>query len=129
MPSFSFRIKSKIDKPVSIYVSFRPQNSPPVFSRTGLFTHPNEWSNSKKRAKPNSTQAKNLNYILNNKELHFIIKDLNDVTAEKFLDLSLYQLRHLRKIKAEKSKKTKKFKQNETKYKKTPPKSRLGDLN
>ena len=82
----------------------------------------------------NDKHYKNLNYILNNKELHFIIKDLNDVTAEKFLDLSLYQLRHLRKIKAEKSKKTKKLKHNENKYKKTPPKSRktfsrLGGLN
>ena len=76
MPSFSFRIKSKIDKPVSIYVSFRPQNSPPVFSRTGLFTHANEWSNSKKRAKPNSPQAKNLKYILNQLEI-FLTEKLN----------------------------------------------------
>ena len=81
MPSFSFRIKSYSDKPVSIYVSFRPPNSPPVFSRTGLFIHPNEWSESKKKAKPNSTQAKNLNSILSKLEI-FLVDRLNSDTHE-----------------------------------------------
>ena len=81
MPSFSFRIKSYSDKPVSNYVSFRPPNSPPVFSRTGLFIHPNEWSESKKKAKPNSTQAKNLNSILSKLEI-FLVDRLNSDTHE-----------------------------------------------
>ena len=81
MPSFSFRIKSYSDKPVSIYVSFRPPNSPSVFSRTGLFIHPNEWSESKKKAKPNSTQAKNLNSILSELEI-FLVDRLNSDTHE-----------------------------------------------
>ena len=61
---------------------------------------------------------------MNNKELHFIIKGLNIWEAYKFLDLSLYKLRHLRRIKATKSKKKKKYKQAEKNYKKIPLKSR-----
>ncbi|MAC62692.1 MAG: hypothetical protein CMC03_02720 [Flavobacteriaceae bacterium] len=61
MSSFSYRIKSKEDKQVSIYVSFRPQNSKPVFSRTGFTIHPSMWSSAKKRAKPVSIELKNLN--------------------------------------------------------------------
>jgi hypothetical protein len=81
----------------------------------------------------NDKHYKNLNYILNNKELHFIIKDLNVWMAQSFLNLSLYQLRHLRKIKAKKSKRKTQLKQNEKKYKNNPPKSsksfsRFGDL-
>ena len=81
----------------------------------------------------NDKHYKNLNYILNNKELHFIIKDLNVWMAQSFLNLSLYQLRHLRKIKAKKSKRKTQLKQNEKKYKNKPPKSsksfsRFGDL-
>ena len=79
MPSFSFRIKSNSNKPVSIYVSFRPTNSSPVSCRTGLFIHPNEWSESKKKAKPNSPQSKNLNSILNQLEI-FLADRLNSDT-------------------------------------------------
>ena len=48
MPSFSYRIKSKDDKQVSIYVSFRPQNSKSVFSRTGFTIHPHSGATLKK---------------------------------------------------------------------------------
>jgi len=76
MPSFSFRIKSKEDKQVSIYVSFRPASSPPVFSRTGLSIHPDKWSASKKRAKTNSPHAVNLNTVLSDLE-SFLSEQLN----------------------------------------------------
>ena len=76
MPSFSYRIKSKEDKQVSIYVSFRPASSPPVFSRTGLSIHPDKWSASKKRAKTNSPHAVNLNTVLSNLE-SFLSEQLN----------------------------------------------------
>jgi len=69
MPSFSYRIKSKDDKQVSIYISFRPQNSKSVFSRTGFTVHPSQWSNSKKRAKPVSVELKNLNNKLSELEI------------------------------------------------------------
>jgi len=69
MPSFSYRIKSKDDKQVSIYISFRPQNSESVFSRTGFTILPSQWSSSKKRAKPISPEAKNLNNKLNELEI------------------------------------------------------------
>lgn len=69
MPSFSYRIKSKDDKQVSIYISFRPQNSKSVFSRTGFTVHPSQWSNSKKRAKPVSPELKNLNNKLSELEI------------------------------------------------------------
>jgi integrase len=77
MPSFSYRIKSKEDKQVSIYVSFRPQNSKSVFSRTGFTVHPSQWSDSKKRAKPVSPELKNLNNKLSELEI-FLANRLNE---------------------------------------------------
>ena len=77
MPSFSYRIKSKDDKQVSIYISFRPQNSKSVFSRTGFTIHPSQWSSAKKRAKPISPEAKNLNNKLNELEI-FLADRLNE---------------------------------------------------
>jgi integrase len=77
MPSFSYRIKSKDDKQVSIYLSFRPQNSRSVFSRTGFTVHPSQWSNSKKRAKPVSPELKNLNNKLSELEI-FLADRLNE---------------------------------------------------
>ena len=80
MPSFSYRIKSKDDKQVSIYISFRPQNSKSVFSRTGFTVHPSKWSNSKKRAKPVSAELKNLNNKLSELEIFLadrLNKDIN----------------------------------------------------
>ena len=77
MPSFSYRIKSKDDKQVSIYISFRPQNSKSVFSRTGFTVHPSQWSNSKKRAKPVSPELKNLNNKLSELEI-FLADRLNE---------------------------------------------------
>jgi len=77
MPSFSYRIKSKDDKQVSIYISFRPQNSKSVFSRTGFTVHPSQWSNSKKRAKPVSAELKNLNNKLSELEI-FLADRLNE---------------------------------------------------
>lgn len=70
MPSISYRIKSKKNKLVSIYLSLRPQGSKPIYSRTGFSIHPEQWSESKKRAKPNSPENKNLNTLLNNLEIH-----------------------------------------------------------
>ena len=77
MPSFSYRIKSKDDKQVSIYISFRPQNSKSVFSRTGFTVHPSQWSNTKKRAKPVSAELKNLNNKLSELEI-FLADRLNE---------------------------------------------------
>ena len=80
MPSFSYRIKSKEDKQVSIYVSFRPQNSKSVFSRTGFTIYPSMWSSVKKRAKPVSVEAKNLNNKLTQLEIFLgdrLNKDIN----------------------------------------------------
>lgn len=77
MPSFSYRIKSKDDKQVSIYISFRPQNSKSVFSRTGFTIHPSQWSSAKKRAKPISPETKNLNNKLNELEI-FLADRLNE---------------------------------------------------
>src|SRR5210317_346017 len=79
MPSFSYRIKSKDDKQVSIYISFRPQNSESVFSRTGFTVHPSQWSPSKKRAKPVTAELKNLNNILSELEI-FLADRLNEDT-------------------------------------------------
>ena len=77
MSSFSYRIKSKDDKQVSIYISFRPQNSKSVFSRTGFTIDPSQWSSAKKRAKPISPEAKNLNNKLNELEI-FLADRLNE---------------------------------------------------
>ena len=80
MPSFSYRIKSKEDKQVSIYVSFRPQNSKSVFSRTGFTIHPSMWSSAKKRAKPVSVELKNLNSKLTELDVFLgdqLNKDIN----------------------------------------------------
>lgn len=79
MPSVSYRIKSKENKLVSIYVALRPQGSKPISSRTGFSIHPEHWSQSKKRAKPINPNNKNLNNTLNNLEA-FIGDCLNDDT-------------------------------------------------
>ena len=68
MPSFSYRLKSNVNKNVSIYISFRPPNSKPIFCRTGFNVNPSDWSKSKKRAKPNTPQLKILNNNLNSLE-------------------------------------------------------------
>ena len=51
MASIGFRLKSKENRQVSIYIYFRPANSKVVSARTGLTINPKDWSSSKKKAK------------------------------------------------------------------------------
>ena len=51
MASIGFRLKSKENRQVSIYIYFRPANSKVVSARTGLTINPTDWSSSKKKAK------------------------------------------------------------------------------
>ena len=77
MASIGFRIKSKENKQVSIYVYFRAANSSVVSARTGLSVNPSEWSSSKKMAKPNDPFLKKLNTTLNDLK-NFIYRSLNN---------------------------------------------------
>ena len=49
MSSIGYRLKSKENKQVSIYVYLRPPNSKVISTRTGLTVNPSDWSKSKKR--------------------------------------------------------------------------------
>ena len=86
MPSYSFRIKSRENKAVSIYVSFRPANQSVVAARTGFYVHPDNWSKSKQRAKPNSPELKNLNSSLNNLEV--FLSDRLNIDHNKGIDIT-----------------------------------------
>ncbi|MGA1771954.1 MAG: hypothetical protein ACO39T_06755, partial [Flavobacteriaceae bacterium] len=86
MPSYSFRIKSRENKAVSIYVSFRPANQSVVAARTGFYVHPDNWSKSKQRAKPNSPELKNLNSSLNNLEV--FLSDRLNIDYNKGIDIT-----------------------------------------
>jgi len=64
MSSIGYRLKSKENKQVSIYIYLRPPNSKVISSRTGLTINPIEWSKSRMRAKPKDPILKSLNNSL-----------------------------------------------------------------
>lgn len=64
MASIGFRLKSKENKQVSIYIYFRPANSKVVSARTGQTINPSDWSSSKKKAKTTDPHLINLNTTL-----------------------------------------------------------------
>lgn len=66
MATISFRLKSKENKEVSIYVYFRPSGSSVISCKTGYTVNPKNWSISKKRAKPSDPHLHNLNVTLDN---------------------------------------------------------------
>ena len=61
MSSIVYRLKSKENKNVSIYVYLRPPNSKVISARTGLTVNPSNWSKSKMRSKPKDPLLKSLN--------------------------------------------------------------------
>ena len=65
MSKIGFRLKSSINKAVSIYVNFRPTNSGTIETRTGLSINPALWSKQKQRAKSRDGSLQDLNYTLN----------------------------------------------------------------
>ena len=80
MASIGFRLKSKENRQVSIYIYFRPANSKVVSARTGQTINPSDWSSSKKKAKTTDPYLINLNTTLTSLE-KFISQALkNDLT-------------------------------------------------
>jgi len=77
MASIGFRLKSKENRQVSIYIYFRPANSKVVSARTGQTISPSNWSSSKKKAKTTDPYLINLNTTLTSLE-KFISQALND---------------------------------------------------
>ena len=77
MASIGYRLKSKENKQVSIYIYFRAANSKVVSTRTGFSVNPSDWSSSKKMAKPNDPFLKKLNTTLNDLK-NFIYRSLNN---------------------------------------------------
>ena len=65
MSKIGFRLKSSINKAVSIYVYFRPSNLGTVETRTGLSINPALWSKQRQRAKSRDGSLQDLNYTLN----------------------------------------------------------------
>lgn len=76
MATINFRIKSKENKEVSIYVYFRPSGSPVISTKTGYTVNPISWSKSKKRAKASDPHLHNLNISLDNL-VTFLSQSLN----------------------------------------------------
>lgn len=66
MATINFRIKSKENKEVSVYVYFRPSGSSVISAKTGYTVNPKNWSKSKKRAKAYDPHLHNLNISLDN---------------------------------------------------------------
>jgi integrase len=64
MSSIGYRLKSKENKQVSIYIYLRPPNSKVISTRTGLTINPLEWSKPRMRAKPKDPILKSLNNSL-----------------------------------------------------------------
>ena len=52
MASIGFRLKSKENRQVSIYIYFRPANSKVVFARTGQTINSSDWIHLRKKPKP-----------------------------------------------------------------------------
>ena len=77
MASIGFRLKSKENRQVSIYIYFRPANSKVVSARTGQNINPSDWSSSKKKAKTTDPYLINLNTTLTSLE-KFISQALNN---------------------------------------------------
>jgi len=77
MASIGYRLKSKENKQVSIYIYFRPANSSVLSARTGLTVNPSDWSSSKKKAKTTDPYLINLNTTLTSLE-KFISQALNN---------------------------------------------------
>ena len=77
MSSIGYRLKSKENKQVSIYVYLRPPNSKVISARTGLTVNPSNWSKSKMRAKPKDPLLKSLNNSLDSIS-KFISNKLNE---------------------------------------------------
>jgi len=77
MASIGFRLKSKENRQVSIYIYFRPSNSKVVSARTGQTINPSDWSSSKKKAKTTDPSLINLNTTLTSLE-KFISQALNN---------------------------------------------------
>ena len=76
MATINYRIKSKENKEVSIYVYFRPSGSPVISTKTGYTVNPKNWSKSKKRAKASDPHLHNLNISLDNL-VTFLSQSLN----------------------------------------------------
>jgi integrase len=74
--TINYRIKSKENKEVSIYVYFRPSGSPVISAKTGYTVNPKSWSKSKKRAKASDPHLHNLNISLDNL-VTFLSQSLN----------------------------------------------------
>lgn len=76
MATINYRIKSKENKEVSIYVYFRPSGSTVISTKTGYTVNPKNWSKSKKRAKASDPHLHNLNISLDNL-ITFLSQSLN----------------------------------------------------
>ncbi len=76
MATINYRIKSKENKEVSIYVYFRPSGSSVISTKTGYTVNPKNWSIPKKRAKASDPHLHNLNISLDNLVTH-LSKSLN----------------------------------------------------
>lgn len=76
MATINYRIKSKENKEVSIYVYFRPSGSPVLSAKTSYTVNPKNWSKSKKRAKASDPHLHNLNISLDNL-VTFLSQSLN----------------------------------------------------
>jgi integrase len=77
MSSIGYRLKSKENKQVSIYLYLRPPNSKVISARTGLTINPINWSKSRMRAKPKDPILKSLNNNLDSIS-KFISDKLNE---------------------------------------------------
>lgn len=76
MAKIGYRLRSKANKAVSIYVNFRVPNSLMLEVKTGLSVKPDEWSVQKQRVKGKDGFLQQLNYTLNDLS-SFLVQEIN----------------------------------------------------
>lgn len=93
MASIGFRIRSKANKPVSIYTYVNLGGGRQTLEvKTGFTIHPNNWSQKKQQAKLNNGFLKNLNHSLQELKI-----DINNKINESLTKPTIYNNEWLKK--------------------------------
>ncbi|QDH77831.1 site-specific integrase [Echinicola soli] len=80
MASIKYRLKSKLDKPVPVYVTISIKRGDAYYCKTGFFIHPRNWSSAKGYPKQNDEANKQMVKQLRVLEA-FLMDRINEVQA------------------------------------------------
>jgi integrase len=84
MAKIGFRLRSKEDKPVSIYVNVRPPSGSMLETRTGLSIHPSYWNSVKQTPKGREANHQQISYTLKDLSL-YLEKVINEASSNGVL--------------------------------------------